>query len=58
MIYNISANGFFMGSYEADTEDEAILAYVRDAGYESIEQAAAVCGKSPEEFRAEITIEV
>lgn len=55
--FQITANGTDMGQYEANSEAEAILAYVRDAGYETVEAAAEVCGQTAEQFLADIDIE-
>lgn len=52
--FQITANGTTMGDYVGATEDEAIAAYVRDAGYASIDDAADACGQSVEAFRADI----
>lgn len=40
-------------SYEAETAEAAIAAYIRDAGYGSVEEAADVCGQSVEDFLAD-----
>lgn len=53
--YTITANAI-EASYEAENSDAAILAYVIDAGYASIEEAAEVCGKSVEDFLADIHV--
>ena len=45
-----------MGSYEGATRDEAILAYVRDAGYASVEDAAEALGQTREAFLADIDV--
>jgi len=45
-----------ISNYKADTPEAAILAYVTDAGYSSIDDAADVCGQSVEEFLADITV--
>ena len=42
--------------YEGETEDAAILAYVHDAGYETVAKAAEVCGQTEDQFLADITI--
>ena len=55
--YQIAANGTDMGDYEANSENDAILKYVNDAGYSTIEEAAEACGQTVEEFLADIAIE-
>ena len=45
-----------MGSYEADNEEAAILAYVNDAGYASLKDLADVIGKTEEELLDEIEV--
>lgn len=52
----ITANDIEMGSYEGATEREAVLAYVRDAGYETIAEAADATGQTEAEFLAEILV--
>lgn len=47
--YTISTEAYD-ASYDAETEAEAILAYVRDAGYETVAEAAEVLGKSEADF--------
>lgn len=54
--YSISVNGIDMGIYEGSSKDEAILAYIKDAGYRSIEDAAAALSQSVERFRAELAV--
>ena len=54
--FTIVANGTEMGSYEAETKREAIEAYVRDAGYDSIGQAAEALSKGEDAFLAEIEV--
>lgn len=41
---------------EAIDEDAAILAYVRDAGYATVADAAEVCGQTEDEFLADIHV--
>lgn len=53
--FRISVNAT-EATFEADTADDAILAYVHEAGYRSIEDAADVCGQSVEEFLSDITV--
>lgn len=40
--YRITVNGHEMGEYPGENEDEAILAYIRDAGYDSLDDVASV----------------
>lgn len=54
MSYTITANGTTMGTYEGSTRDEAILAYVREAGYASVAEAADALSQTPEMFLADI----
>ena len=56
--YTITANGTTMGTYEGATRDEAILAYVRDAGYASVEDAAEALSMTREAFLADIDVDV
>ncbi|MDX0534380.1 hypothetical protein GOC55_13055 [Sinorhizobium medicae] len=55
--WNISANGTQFGAYNGATEADAALAYVKDAGYASIEQAAGVLEKTVDEFMDGMEIE-
>jgi len=54
--YRIEANGEFQGMYSGTDESEAILAYVRDAGYNSVYLAADALGKTETEFLAELKL--
>jgi hypothetical protein len=54
--YTITANGTEMGSYEGATREDAVLAYVRDAGYASVEDAAEALSMTPEAFLADIDV--
>jgi|LakMenE01Jun11ns_1017448.scaffolds.fasta_scaffold9458515_3 hypothetical protein len=54
--YTITAGDQAMGSYEGATRDEAILAYVRDAGYASVEDAANALSMTPAAFLADIDV--
>lgn len=54
--FQIAANGIEMGAYAGANADEAISAYIADAGYDSIEDAADVLGQTVEAFLAEITV--
>ncbi len=53
--FHIAANAI-EASYEAETADGAILSYVRDAGYRSVEEAADVCNQTVEEFLADVIV--
>ena len=53
--FTITANAIET-SVEADDADGAVLAYVRDAGYASVEEAAEVCGQSVDAFLSGITV--
>jgi len=48
--YNVIANGTEMGIYESVEE------CIRDAGYSSIEDAAAACNQSVEEFLSAVKL--
>lgn len=52
----ITANDVDMGTYEGATENEAIRAYVRDAGYETVAEAASATGQTEAQFLAEIVV--
>jgi anti-sigma regulatory factor (Ser/Thr protein kinase) len=54
--FTIHANAITT-TVEAANEEAAILAYVRDAGYASIEDAAEVLGHTADEFRDSIIVE-
>ncbi len=56
MMFTITANGTEMGTYEAADRNAAVLAYVQDAGYDSVAAAAEVLGKTEEEFVAELHV--
>ena len=53
--YQITSNAI-TGTYEAASEQDAIKAYLADAGYDTVEMAAEVCGQSVEEFLDDITV--
>lgn len=55
--FAIAANGTPMGAYEAETAEEAILAYVRDAGYRDVAAMADVLGETEEDLIADLEIE-
>lgn len=55
--FRISANSTDMGVYQGATAEEAIKAYIADAGYSSIEAAADACSQTVEEFLSDITTE-
>lgn len=56
-IFSIAANGTLIGGFEADTSEDAILAYVRDAGYRDVAHAAEVLGQTEDEFIGDLDIE-
>jgi hypothetical protein len=53
--YRIEA-GTLTAFYEAETESAAILAYVQDAGYSSVKEAAEVCGQTEQQFVGDLAI--
>lgn len=53
----VISTGVIVSEHEGATENEAIAAFVADAGYASVEDAAAACDKSVEEFLAAIHVE-
>jgi hypothetical protein len=58
MTYTITANNVVMGTYRGATASSAVLAYVRDAGYASVEDAAETLGQTVAEFLSDITVYV
>lgn len=54
--FTITANGTEMGTYEAADEQGAILAYVQDAGYSSIADAADALSQTEDEFLSDIAV--
>lgn len=54
--FTIHANAITT-TVEADNTDAAIIAYVNDAGYSSVEAAADACNQSVDDFLADITVE-
>ena len=42
--------------YSAETEAAAVAAYILDAGYSSIAEAADACGQTVDEFVADLTV--
>ncbi|UFS81578.1 MULTISPECIES: hypothetical protein [Rhizobium] len=56
-LFSIAANGTDMGVFKAADADAAVLAYVKDAGYETIADAADALGESVEDFRADLAVE-
>lgn len=66
-IFSIAANGTPIGVFTATDADAAVLAYVQDAGYKTIEQAATIHVMEPktaeeieqivEDWRAELDVE-
>jgi hypothetical protein len=55
--FKITANGTEMGIYEGGDANTAILAYVKDAGYETVKEAAEVCGQTEDAFCGDIICE-
>ncbi len=53
--FTIQANAITT-SVEAESTSGAILAYVRQAGYDAVSDAAAVCGQSEDAFVADIVV--
>jgi len=53
-IFKIIANDVEMGTYQAESFMEAVAAYVQDAGYKSIEDAAGACSQTVEEFLSDL----
>lgn len=53
--FTITANAI-KANYEGDTSEEALMGYINDAGYGSVEEAAKVCGQTAEQFLSEITV--
>ena len=47
--------GAIQSIYEAETAEAAILAYVNDSGYATVEDAAKALNQSADEFLADIT---
>ena len=54
--FQIYANATDMGQYEAVDAKAAILDLTKDAGYDSIEEAAEVLSKTAEEYVAEFEV--
>lgn len=52
----ITANCQEIGCYDGATRDDAVLAYCRDAGYDSIEDAAAVQSMSADAWRRTLDV--
>lgn len=55
--FAIAANGTPFGEWTAETADAAILAYVQDAGFKTVEDAAATLDQSVEKFLGDIDVE-
>ncbi len=53
--FAITANAI-EAEYEAADADAAILAYVNDAGYATVEDAAEACDQSADDFLADIHV--
>lgn len=56
-LFSIAANGTPMGIFKGVDEDAAVLAYAQDAGYKSVEDAAAALDESVADFRADLDVE-
>jgi hypothetical protein len=56
-LFSIAANGTPMGTYQGTDEDAAVLAYAIDLGYSSLDEAAAVLGKTADEFLSDLEVE-
>jgi hypothetical protein len=56
--YQIYAGAMEPSTYEADTEEAAIVLFVQDAGYTDIAAAADVCSQTAEAFLADLVITV
>ena len=56
--FNISSrsSGVNLGTYRGDTTREAIGAYVAEAGYATIYDAAEVLGQTTNEFCADLVV--
>ena len=56
-LFSIAANGTPMGVFKGVDTDAAVLAYVQDAGYKTVEDAAVALNESVEFFRADLKVE-
>lgn len=54
--FQISAGAMEPTTYEAGTEDAAIVLYVQDAGYVDVAAAADACNQTVEQFLADLRI--
>ena len=52
--FAIAANMTNQGVYEAETKEAAILAYVKDAGYKTLADAADACNQTEDDFLDDI----
>lgn len=53
--FDVSVDGVLFGTYDAETAEDAILAYVAEAGYATVDEAAAAAGMTAEDFLASVT---
>lgn len=56
-LFSIAANGTPIGVFKAADAHAAVLAYVQDSGYRTVEEAAAALNESVEFFRADLNVE-
>ena len=54
--YMVIANGTMMGTFEGESTDDAVSAYLDQAGYSTAEEAAEVLSMTPEAWRAQIEV--
>lgn len=53
--FDVSVDGVLFGTYDAATAEDAILAYVAEAGYATVDEAAGAAGMTVEDFLASVT---
>jgi hypothetical protein len=53
--FDVFVDGALFGTYEAETPEDAVLAYVNEAGYATVDEAAAAAGLAIEDFLASVT---
>ena len=53
--FDVSVDGAYFATYEAETPEDAILAYVHEAGFASVDEAADGLGMAVEDFLASVT---
>lgn len=54
--YLVSASSFPSGTYDADNQEDAVMRYIEDAGFKTIEEAARACGLTVERFRCDLIV--